>query len=91
MARYQIIGVRKPDRYSTHEYITHLQLADRRIFTRESIIRAIEVDGDSFYTVDPYNRKHGEVEVIHPYRRDPYLQTRADRDLNDNLLHLPPC
>jgi hypothetical protein len=91
MARYQIIGVRKPDRYSTHEHITHLQLADRRIFTREAIIRAIEVGGDSFYTVDSYNGKHAEVEVVHPYRRDPYLQTRADGDLNDNLLRLPAC
>jgi len=90
MARYQIIAVRKPDRYSTHEHITHLQLADRRIFTREAIISAIEA-GDSFYTVDPYNWKHAEVEVVHPYRRDPYLQTRADGDLNDNLLRLPAC
>jgi hypothetical protein len=91
MNTYQITGVRKPDRDNSHEHITHLRIADGRIFTREDIISFIE-GGDKFYTVDPVQSwKHAEVEIVRPWNRDPYLQTRADGDLKDNLLHLPPC
>jgi hypothetical protein len=90
MADCRIIAIRKPDRYSDHEHITHVKIVDQ-IYTREFIIKCIEDKTDTFYVYDSIKKKRSDVAVRYPKDRDPYIQTHADNDWNDNLLSLPEC
>lgn len=89
MTSHRITHIRKPDRDSTHEHITHVAY-DGYVHTREEVIRLIEAKTASFYVLENHNRS--EVGVVHPDRpRLPFLRTHADGKWNDNLLSLPPC
>jgi len=93
MADCQITNIRKPDRFNSHEHITHVgNLALGWVWPREDVVRSIEQKANTFYVIDPINGKRADVGVIHPSDgRAPYLRTYADGDWNDNLLSLPPC
>ena len=89
MASHQITGVRKPDRNSLHEHITHVCYGGYR-WTREYVIGLIEAGTDSFYILN--GGKRSEVGVVHPNNgRKPFLRSYADGYHNDNLLALPEC
>ena len=89
MANHQIVAVRKPDRASNHEHITHLQY-DGYIWTRESVIKKIEDKTDTFYVSRGGYISY--VGVVHPgFPRPPHLRTYADGKWTDNLLALPEC
>lgn len=89
MISHRITAVRKPNRSSENEHITHVKY-DGMVFTRESVIRLIEAKTDSFYVVHNLNRS--EVGVVYPDRpRLPFLRTYANGKWNDNLLSLPEC
>ena len=86
---HQITAIRKPDRHSTHEHITHVKY-DEVIHPVGDVIRLIQNKTDSFYV------KVGTlvigVEVVYPgMGRQPYIRTRPDGTGVDNLLSLPPC
>lgn len=89
MRSHQIIAIRKPNRDSTHEHITHVKY-DGYIYPREHVIKLIEAKTDSFYVMTGFN--HSYVGVVRPERpRLPFLRTYADSKWNDNLLALPQC
>ena len=89
MAIHQITHIRKPNRDSTHEHITHVAYSGL-VYTREHVIGLIEKKTDSFYVINGGNRS--EVGVVYPDRpRLPFLRTHADGKWNDNLLALPGC
>ena len=89
----RITHIRKPDRYSSHEHITHVgNLIEGWVITREDAIARIDSKRNTFYVVDAKDpKKRSDVGVIRPIGRDPYLRTYADGDWNDNLLALPGC
>lgn len=89
MAAHRITHVRKPNRQSPHDHITHVAY-DGYIHTRESVIAKIEAQTDTFYVSERGN--YSDVGVVYPDRpRLPYLRTYADNTWNDNLLSLPEC
>ena len=88
MATHQIVGIRKPNRNSQHEHITHVCYGGYS-WTREYVIGRIEA-GDSYYVMQGGARS--EVGVVYPADgRRPFLRTHADGYYNDNLLALPEC
>ena len=92
MADVQVTCITKPHPQSPHEHITHLgnpQVGWK--WTREDVIRSIDAGTNTFFVVDPYNRKRSEVGVVRPAGRAPYVRTHADGDWNDNLLSLNQC
>ena len=90
MADCRIIKVRKPNRYSPHEHITHVQIIDL-IYPRSMIIGYIDDGSNTFYTYDDITHKRADVFVRRIKGLDPFIQTYADNDWGDNLLSLPPC
>lgn len=91
MADCRITHIRKKDRMSAHEHITHVGNLDSPwIWTREAVIASINAKTNSFYVQE--KGKRSEVGVVNPGNgRSPYLRTHADGYWNDNLLSLPEC
>jgi len=79
--------INKPDRYSTHERITHIGGSWGRI-TEDEAIRQIK-SGQNSYHVRVGNN---DARVIIATRNGrEYLKTEADTVLVDNLLSLHEC
>jgi hypothetical protein len=94
MADCQVRCITKPDRFSSHEHITHVGNPYGNPpwrWTREQVIASIEAQTNTFYVLDPNNGRRSEVGVVRPAGRAPYLRTHADGDWNDNLLSLDNC
>jgi len=90
MADCRITHIRKLDRFSSHEHITHAGNPPSWFWTREDIIKSIENKTNTFYVKDDKTGKRSEVGVIYPDdNRHPFLRTHADGYWNDNLLSLP--
>jgi hypothetical protein len=89
MTSHQITAIRKPDRNSTHEHITHVKY-DGRVQTREYVISLMRARTDSFYVRAGIDLAW--VEIVNPgFPRAPYIKTVPDRTGKDNLLSLPEC
>ena len=89
MSSHQIIAIRKPNRESSVEHITHVKY-DASVHTREEVIRLIEAKTDSFYVSVPAGTV--SVEVVHPGSgRSAFIKTKPDKTGKDNLLALPEC
>jgi hypothetical protein len=91
----RVLCINKPDRNSRHEHITNLGGTDSVggswKFTREEVIRRIERNIDTFYTRDDRTGKRANVEIVREAGKQPYVRTREDGILADNLLSLPEC
>ena len=93
MADCRITHIRKRDRFSHHEHITHVGnlLTANWIWPREDVIRNVEAKTDTFHVLDGRGHR-SEVGVVYPTDgRSPFLRTHADGYWNDNLLSLPEC
>jgi 23S rRNA A2030 N6-methylase RlmJ len=92
MSEYLVTCVTKPDRFSTHEHITHIgNTADKWKITRESAITQIDAKQAGFYTVDSGTGRRAYVGVVREAGKAPYLRTHADGTWNDNLLAQAEC
>jgi hypothetical protein len=94
MANCEIKCITKPDRFSTHEHITHVGNPYANPpwkWPREDVIVSIETGTNTFYVVDPLTGKRSIVGVVRSVEHAPYLRTYADGDWNNNLLSLPQC
>jgi len=92
MSEYQITCVTKPDRFSTHEHITHIgNTAAKWKMAREAAIARIDSKQDSFFTVDSATGRKAYVGVVREAGKAPYLRTYADNQWNDNLLAQAEC
>jgi hypothetical protein len=93
MKEYEVTCINKPDRFSTHEHITHVgNLAGQWRVTRELAIRKIDSKEESFYTIDRTTGKKVYVGVVRgDGNKSAYLRTHADGKWNDNLLALAEC
>jgi hypothetical protein len=90
MADVQITCITKPHPQSPHEHITHAGGAGWK-WTREQVIASIDGKTNTFYVVDPKNRKRADVGVVRPAGKAAFIRTHADGDWNDNLLSLDQC
>lgn len=94
MADYQVIAVRKPERSSRVEHITHLGISTATgmsIQPRENLIAWIRSQEHRFFTsVNGATAWLFVVENVPPPMQ-PYLRTTTDHTKIDNLLQLPPC
>lgn len=90
MADVRITHIRKNNRFSSHEHITHAGNPPTWFWTREDIISSIESKSNTFYVKDTATGKRSEVGVVYPGdNRSPFLRTHADGYWNDNFLSLP--
>ena len=88
MADCRITHIRKRDRMSRHEHITHVGNPPTWFWPRENVIANINKETDTFYVYE--NGRRSNVGVVNPTDgRSPFLQTFADGYWNDNLLALP--
>lgn len=89
MADVQVTCIKKPNRDSAHEHITHLGGSGWK-WTREQVIQSIDNKTNTFFVQSGYSRS--EVGVVDPGNgRARYLRTYANGVWNDNLLALPEC
>jgi hypothetical protein len=89
---YHVNCIRKPDRQSWHEHITHIGNTQQAwLLTRESAIRRIDSGESAFYTIDDTTGKKMYIAVVREAGKAPYLRTHADGKFNDNLLAQPEC
>lgn len=90
MADARVTCITKPDRFSSHEHITHVGGRDWK-WTREKVIESIDNKTNTFHVIDAQGHR-AEVGVVNPGNgRARYLRTYADGVWNDNLLALPEC
>jgi hypothetical protein len=92
MLTLQVICIKKLDRYSRYESITHLGiqpslLNPKKYWTKEEVIEAIN-KGNEFYI--EVNGKKAVIMIVNG-KNGPYLRADADNDGNNNLLELPEC
>lgn len=90
---FQVTCITKPDRFSTHEHITHIgNMAGNWRLPREDAIRRIDSKQDAFYTIDKATGRKVYVGVVRgDGDKAPYLRTYADGKWNDNLLAQQEC
>ena len=90
MADARVTCITKPDRFSSHEHITHLG-GNNWYWTREDVIASIDGRTNTFHVIDAQGNR-SEVGVVNPGNgRARYVRTYADGVWNDNLLALPEC
>ena len=87
----EITCIIKPHPSSPHEHITHVGNPPTWVWTSERVIASIDGRTNTFFVRDPRTGKRADVEVIRRSDRIPFLQTRADGILGDNLLSLNQC
>lgn len=90
---YHVTCITKPDRFSTHEHITHIgNMAGNWKLTREQAIHRIDGGQEAFYTIDKFTGRKVYVGVVRgDGNKAPYLRTYADGKWNDNLLAQQQC
>ncbi len=92
MADCRITHIRKQDRFSPHEHITHVGNPSAGwIWTTEQVILSINARTNTFYVLDVLSNKRSTVGVVQSIGKRPFLRTYADGFWNDNLLSLPQC
>jgi hypothetical protein len=79
--------VTKEPRNDTHEGITHLGGYNWK-WTRAEVIRSIENNSSTFYTL--VGRTRADVGIVNGHNGK-YVRTHADGKWNDNLLALAKC
>ena len=89
---YHVNCIRKPNRESRHEHITHIgNNRENWLLTREAAIVRIDGGNEAFYTVDNTTGKRAYIGVVKEPGKAPYLRTHADGKWNDNLLAQEEC
>ena len=92
MNEFEVTYITKPNRFSTHEHISHIgNIARGWRLTREEAIRRIEGNLEAFYTVDRGTGRKVSIGVVRETGKAPFLRTHANGKWNDNLLALDEC
>jgi hypothetical protein len=92
MADVLVTCILKTHPQSPHEHITHLGNPSANwMWDRERVIASIDNKTNTFYTLDPINRKRADIGVVRDAGKAPYLRTHADGQWNNNLLSLNQC
>ncbi|MDR3600542.1 MAG: DUF3892 domain-containing protein [Desulfosporosinus sp.] len=88
--KYKITKVRLQTNGSKEEHITHVLISDSTATGTELTVSAVveSIKSNDYY----YTTGGGEtatVEAVYPKGRDPYIRTKPDDTIKDNLLSLP--
>lgn len=85
---YRITHVRLSSNYaSSTDKITHVKLDGGTVETVEQVVKYLDMNMDYYYTTSSYSR--ATVEAVHPTYGTPYIRTKANNTISDNLLNLP--
>ncbi|MBY3199977.1 DUF3892 domain-containing protein [Rhizobium laguerreae] len=84
----RVTCIKRQDRNSSFEGITHLGNQGNWLWTRADVITSIENGSNTFHTLVDGNR--GDIGVVDG-PNGKYVRTYADGKWNDNLLSLPEC
>ncbi|MCY7908300.1 DUF3892 domain-containing protein [Bacillus inaquosorum] len=85
---YQITHIRLSNNSSTStENISHIKLSNGIEETKAQAVKYIDGGSQYYYTQSTGSR--AIVETVHPATREPYLRTKANNTIKDNLLNLP--
>ncbi len=87
MADVQVTCINKLPRNDPYDGITHLGGSGWK-WTRQQVVDSIKAGSNTFFT--RVNGKRADVVVVDG-PNGPYVKTRADGVVNDNLLALPEC
>lgn len=89
MDEYRIVCVRKPNRQSAHEHITHVRLeGSTDLYTREQIVKWVDDKKYRFFVAENGFKAYVGTR---PGPTGKFIQTYADKTWTDNLLSLPEC
>ena len=94
MADVLVTCITKPHPMSSHEHITHIGNPTANPpwrWPRDQVVRSIEARENTFYVLDPITHQRADVGVRRIPGHEPFLQTHADNDWNNNLLSLNQC
>ncbi len=92
MNEFEVNCVTKPNRYSTHDHITHIgNNTQNWCMTRETAIARIEAKTEAYFTLDRVSGKKAYIGVVREAGKVPYLRTYADGKWNNNLLEQAEC
>jgi hypothetical protein len=89
--RYEVVCIKKSDRYNPYERITHIGYRSGGITTRitqEDAIQKIEAGTHEFF-VFKYGHNVKVIVATHSGRK--YIKTENDGDQPDNLLNVLEC
>lgn len=91
MDEFRIVCVKKPDRFSTHEAITSVRLAnDTNEYARQQVVYWIDNDKYRFYVLEGAGSKVYVGTAVGP-SSEKYIRTYRDGQWTNNLLSLPEC
>jgi trans-aconitate methyltransferase len=88
----KIIGVHMSNGGSRVEHIEQVRSQENGATTASTNYVSTVVNEIDNYRVSYYTQvgsAHAEVETVHPTGLRPYIRTKADGTVNDNLLKLP--
>lgn len=86
--KYQITHIKLSDNFGSNtEKITHVKIADTTVETVKDMVNYLDKGIKYFYT--KANGTEAEVESVHPSDRKPYIRTKGNDSISDNLLNLP--
>ncbi len=89
---FHVNCIRKPDRQSRHEHITHIGNNQTNwLLTREAAIQRIDSGNEAFYTLNATTGQKMFIGVVREVGKAPYLRTHANGQYNDNLLAQEEC
>ncbi|MCD8898378.1 DUF3892 domain-containing protein [Mammaliicoccus sciuri] len=86
--KYRITHIRLSDSFGSNtEKITHVKIANTTIESVKDMVNYLDKGIKYFYTKS--NGSEAEVESVHPSDREPYIRTKGNNSISDNLLNLP--
>ncbi|UXV31263.1 DUF3892 domain-containing protein [Mammaliicoccus sciuri] len=86
--KYRITHIRLSDSFGSNtEKITHVKIANTTIESVKDMVNYLDKSIKYFYTKS--NGSEAEVESVHPLDRDPYIRTKDNDSISDNLLNFP--
>ncbi len=84
----RITHIRTSEAYSTStDKITYVKLEDGKVESVEQVVMYLDMNIEYYYTTSNYSK--ALVESVHPQIGRPYIRTKANHTIKDNLLSLP--
>lgn len=84
---YQITHVRVQSPGTSEQHITNVKLSSGSSYTRSEVVKNIDSGIGHYFTTG--DGKIATVISVHPSSGDPYIKTKPDSTVKDNLLSLP--
>jgi hypothetical protein len=83
----KITHVRVQSPGSSEQHITHIKISTGTTYTRAEAVKNIDSGIEHYFTTG--DGKTATVVTVHPNSGEPYIKTKPDSTIKDNLLSLP--